>query len=254
VRELERQIAGVMRKVAVRIVEGSASEQVRVTRRNLAQLAGKRRFERELAGREDEIGTATALAYTPEGGQILFVEGARMPGGGKIHLTGHLGGVMKESARAALSYLRSRAAELQIPDAQFDQIDLHVHIPGGATPKDGPSAGVALAVALASLFTGRPVRPDVAMTGELTLRGQVLPVGGVKEKLIAASEAGIRTVLVPARNEVDLEEVPAEVQEKVDFVLIERVADALDVALGAPPEQEQIRTTGEEQGPRLAAS
>lgn len=251
VRELERQIAGVMRKVAVRIVEGEGSDQVRVTRRNLTRLAGKRRFERELAGRENEIGTATALAYTPEGGQILFVEGARMPGGGKIHLTGHLGGVMKESARAALSYLRSRAAELQIPDAQFDKIDLHVHIPGGATPKDGPSAGVALAVALASLFTGRPVRPDVAMTGELTLRGQVLPVGGVKEKLIAASEAGIRTVLVPARNEVDLEEVPAEVQEKVDFVLIERVADALDIALGAPPER---IPTAEEQGPRLAAS
>ncbi|HLU24308.1 MAG TPA: endopeptidase La [Longimicrobiales bacterium] len=235
VRELERQIARIMRKVALRLVEDEGTGWVRVSWRNLPDYAGKRRYESEVAGRADEIGTAIALAYTPMGGEILFVEAVRMPGQGKIHLTGHLGGVMKESARTALSYVRANAARLGVPDDTFQGVDVHVHVPAGATPKDGPSAGVALVVALASLFTGRSVRHDVAMTGEVTLRGHVLPVGGIKEKLVAASQAGIRTVLVPRRNEADLEDLPPEVAGTMEFILMDDVADAIGRALVSDP-------------------
>ena len=242
VRELERQIGRLTRKVAVRVVSSGAPATVRITRQNLPAFLGKRRFENELVGRADEVGTATALAYTPAGGQILFVEAVRMPGSGRIRLTGHLGGVMKESAQAALSYVRSHCTALGIPESCFQDSDVHVHVPAGATPKDGPSAGVALVVALASLFTGRPVRRDVAMTGEVTLRGHVLPVGGIKEKVIGAVQAGIRSVLLPRRNEADLEDVPADIKAQLNFVLVEDVAEALAHALKEerPQAQQQL--------------
>lgn len=231
VRELERQIARIMRKIALRRVESGDTSTVRITEANLEDFAGKRRFEQELAGRRDEIGTATALAFTPAGGQILFVEAVAVPGGGDIHLTGHLGDVMKESAQAAYSYVRAHADRLGIAPDRFADRDVHIHVPAGAMPKDGPSAGVAMVVALASLFSGRPVRRDVAMTGEVTLRGHVLPVGGAKEKLIAAAQAGIRTVLLPKRNEPDLAEVPEDVKKNVQLVLLEDVAQAIEHAL-----------------------
>ncbi len=247
VRELERQIARLMRKVALRRVESGETAAVRITAENLRDFAGKRRFETDLAGRHDEVGMATALAYTPAGGQILFVEAVALPGTGEIHITGHLGDVMKESAQAAYSYVRSHAERLAIGADRFADRDVHVHVPAGAMPKDGPSAGVAMVVALASLFTGRPVRRDVAMTGEITLRGHVLPVGGVKEKLIAAAQAGLSTVLLPKRNEADVDEVPDEVGEQLELVLVEDVAEAIDHALTSG------RADGEDR-PRLAAS
>ncbi|HEX7051668.1 MAG TPA: endopeptidase La [Longimicrobiales bacterium] len=233
VRELERQIARILRKVALRRVEGVLSGHARIDPSNLEEFAGKRRFEQELAGRSDEVGTATALAYTPMGGQILFVEAVAMAGEGEARLTGQLGDIMKESAQAALSYVRSHGRSFGIREESVDGHDVHIHVPAGATPKDGPSAGVALVVALASLFSGRPVRRDVAMTGEITLRGHVLPVGGTKEKLIAAAQAGIRTVLLPRRNEPDLDEVPEDVKQQLELVLVGDVAEALEHALRA---------------------
>jgi ATP-dependent Lon protease len=253
VRELERQIARLLRRVALRRVEaesgaGAVSDTAasaatdsevgapsmvpeEIGLENLVEYAGKPRYTHELAGRHDEVGTATALAYSPEGGQILFVEAVTLPGGGEIRLTGQLGDVMKESAQAALSYVESHAAALGIGGDSFTDRDVHVHVPAGGTPKDGPSAGVALVVALASLFSGRAVRRDVAMTGEVTLRGHVLPVGGTKEKLIAAAQAGISTVLLPRRNEADLDEVPQEMRERLSFILIDDVGEALVHAL-----------------------
>jgi ATP-dependent Lon protease len=234
VRELERQIARLLRRVALRraVADGEGAVEAEVIGvDNLVEYAGKPRHEPELAGRRDEVGTATALAYSPEGGQILFVEAVTLPGAGEIRLTGQLGDVMKESAQAALSYVESHAAILGIGSDSFASRDVHVHVPAGGTPKDGPSAGVALVVALASLFSGRPVRREVAMTGEVTLRGHVLPVGGTKEKLIAAAQAGIETVLLPRRNEVDLDEVPPEMRERLRFILIDDVGEALKHAL-----------------------
>jgi ATP-dependent Lon protease len=234
VRELERQIARLMRKTALQVVEAGgdpAAQRVEINPENLADFAGKPRFDAELAGRDNEIGTATALAYTPVGGQILFVEAVSMPGTGQIRLTGQMGEVMRESAQAALSFVRSHAVSLHIPPERFDSKDVHVHVPAGATPKDGPSAGVALVLALASLFTGRAVKCDVAVTGEITLRGHVLAVGGVKEKLIAAAQAGIRTVLLPRRNEADLQEVPEEIRNTMDFILVDGVSQVLERAL-----------------------
>jgi ATP-dependent Lon protease len=178
-------------------------------------------------------GVATGLAWTPVGGDILFVEASRMPGSGKLILTGQLGEVMKESAQAALSLAKARSAELGIT-AELEKSDIHIHVPAGATPKDGPSAGVAIFVALASLLAGRAVRTDTAMTGEISLRGLVLPVGGIKEKVLAAMRAGITTVLLPARNQRELEEIPAEAREKLKLVWIERIDDALATALAVP--------------------
>jgi ATP-dependent Lon protease len=232
VRELERQVARLMRKTALRVVESPPhGDRLEIDAANLAEYAGKPRFDAELAGRVNEIGTAVALAYTPVGGQILFIEAVSMTGTGQIRLTGQLGEIMRESAQAALSYIRAHAKSLHIAPDRFDRKDVHVHVPAGATPKDGPSAGAALVVALASLFTGREVKCDTAMTGEITLRGHVLPVGGVKEKLIAAAQAGIRTVLLPRRNEVDLQDLPDEVRGKLEFLLIERADELLAHAL-----------------------
>jgi len=234
VRNLEREIGKVFRSVAVRIAEGKA-QQIKVGRDDLAAILGPRQFEAEVAMRSGVPGVATGLAWTPVGGDILFVEAARMPGSGKLILTGQLGEVMKESAQAALSLVKARSRELGIQPEVLEKSDIHVHVPAGATPKDGPSAGVAMFVALASLLTGRSVRSDVAMTGEISLRGLVLPIGGVKEKVLAALRAGIVTVLLPARNRRDLEEIPAEARSKINFVWTERVDEALAAALAVTP-------------------
>jgi ATP-dependent Lon protease len=219
----------VFRNVAVRIAEGN-EQQVRIDPDALGPVLGPRKFESEVAMRTGVPGVATGLAWTPVGGDILFIEATRMPGSGKLILTGQLGDVMKESAQAALSLIKSRSQQLGITQEVLDKSDIHIHVPAGATPKDGPSAGVAMFTALASLLTGRPVRSDVAMTGEISLRGLVLPIGGVKEKVLAALRAGITTVMLPARNRRDLEEIPAEARDKLKFVWVEQVDDALAAA------------------------
>ena len=233
VRNLEREIGAVCRNVAVRIAEGQAAR-VKVGTGDLAPILGPRRFEAEVAMRTGIPGVATGLAWTPVGGDILFVEATRMPGSGKLILTGQLGDVMKESAQAALSLVKARADQLGVKQELLEKSDIHVHVPAGATPKDGPSAGVAMFVALSSLLTGRVVRSDVAMTGEISLRGLVLPIGGVKEKVLAALRAGITTVMLPTRNSKELEEIPQEAREKLRLVWIETVDDALATALTAP--------------------
>ncbi|MGE3569839.1 MAG: endopeptidase La [Burkholderiales bacterium] len=224
VRNLEREVGAVLRHAAMRIAEGKA-QSVSVDAPDLAPILGARRFENEVALRAALPGVATGLAWTPVGGDILFIEASKVPGTGKLILTGQLGEVMKESAQAALTLAKGWCGEA------LDKTDLHVHVPAGATPKDGPSAGVAMFVALTSLLQGKPVRPDVAMTGEISLRGLVLPIGGVKEKTLAALRAGITTVMLPKRNEKDLEDVPAEARAKLEFVFLERVEDALRTAL-----------------------
>ena len=234
VRNLEREIGSVCRHVAVRIAEGTA-ERMTITAADLHAILGPKRFEAEVAMRTDIPGVATGLAWTPVGGDILFIEAARTPGSGRLILTGQLGDVMKESAQAALSLVKARASSLGIDPAGLDKADMHVHVPAGATPKDGPSAGVAMFVALTSLLSNRPVSSDVAMTGEISLRGLVLPIGGVKEKVLAALRAGIKTVMLPARNRRDLEDIPADAREQVRFEWLEEVDDALRVALAAAP-------------------
>jgi ATP-dependent Lon protease len=233
-RNLEREIGAVLRRVAVRIAEGEA-ERVDVEAGDIAAILGPRRFESEVALRTSVPGVATGLAWTPAGGDILFIEATRVPGSGKLILTGQLGDVMKESAQAALSLVKSKGASLHLDAALFEKSDIHVHVPAGAIPKDGPSAGVAMFTALASLLTSRPVRNDLAMTGEISLRGLVLPVGGIKEKVVAAVRAGVATVMLPARNRKDLEDVPASAREAVEFRWIEHVDEALEIALGITP-------------------
>jgi ATP-dependent Lon protease len=189
----------------------------------------------EIAVRTCIPGVATGLAYTPVGGDVLFIEATRMPGGKNFQVTGSVGNVMQESARAALSYVRSRAETLGIDQSFFDKSDFHLHIPAGAQPKDGPSAGVTMATALVSLLLGRSVRSDIGMTGEITLRGQVLPVGGIKEKVLAAHRSGLHTVILPRRNEADLEDLPDEVRQALQFIFVETVDDVLDAALEPGP-------------------
>ncbi len=234
VRNLEREIGTVLRSVAVRIAEG-AVQHVRIGPDDLATILGPRKFEAEVAMRSGVPGVATGLAWTPVGGDILFIEATRMPGAGRLILTGQLGDVMKESAQAALSLVKARSKELGIAPDLFEKSDIHVHVPAGATPKDGPSAGVAMFVALTSLLTGRPVKSDVAMTGEISLRGLVLPIGGVKEKVLAALRAGITTVLLPARNRRDLEEIPPSAREQLKIVWVERADEAIAAALPPVP-------------------
>jgi len=234
VRNLERQVAGVCRKVVRQLAEGAAGP-IAVTAESVRNYLGRPRFFAEVAERTDRPGVATGLAWTPTGGDIIFVEVAMMQGrNNRLVLTGMLGDVMRESAQAALSYVRSNATRLGIDPVIFEDKDIHIHVPAGAIPKDGPSAGVTMATALASLVTGRLVRHDVAMTGEITLRGKVLPVGGVKEKVLAAHRAGLRTVILPRRNESDLEEVPEELRKEMHFVLVDTVDQVLAAAL-APP-------------------
>jgi ATP-dependent Lon protease len=236
VRSLERQIGAVCRRAAVTIAEGRAAC-VRIDEGDLAAILGPAKFENEVALRTGVPGVATGLAWTPVGGDILFIEASRNPGNGRLILTGQLGDVMKESAQAALTLVKSKAAPLGIDPAIFEKSDVHVHVPAGAIPKDGPSAGVAMFIALASLFSNRPVRSDTAMTGEISLRGLVLPVGGIKDKVLAAMRAGIRRVLLPARNRKDLEEVPAEAKEKLEFIWLDEAEEAVSLALGAPAVQ-----------------
>jgi ATP-dependent Lon protease len=231
VRNLERQIGAVCRRAAVRIAEGQV-ESVRVDSADLAEILGPAKFENELALRTGMPGVATGLAWTPVGGDILFIEVSRTAGSGRLILTGQLGEVMKESAQAALTLVKSRAQELQITLGDFEKTDVHVHVPAGAIPKDGPSAGVAMFIALSSLFVNKPVRSDVAMTGEISLRGLVLPVGGIKEKVIAAAAAGIRTVMLPERNRKDLDEIPASARAQLEFIFLEDVSQAVAMAIG----------------------
>jgi ATP-dependent Lon protease len=227
VRNLEREIGAVCRKIALRVASGEAGP-FRVEAAQLPDLLGPVRFEPELAERAGRPGVAVGLAYTPAGGDILFVESSRMPGQGELRLTGSLGDVMRESAEAARSWLQSHAAELGLAAEEFGKIDLHVHVPQGAVPKDGPSAGVAMVTSLASLLTGRCAAPDVAMTGEITLRGKVLPVGGIKEKVLAAKRAGIQRVVLPERNRRDVEEIPAHLVKGLEFQYVARIDEALD--------------------------
>jgi ATP-dependent Lon protease len=231
VRNLERSIGSVARAVAADIVGGKA-ERMTVDRDYVTRTLGPRRFEPELAQRTSVPGVATGMAYTPVGGEILFIEATLMPGKGGITLTGQIGDVMKESATAAFSLVRSRADEMGIDAKRLAESDIHIHVPAGAIPKDGPSAGVAMFTALASLLLNKPVRRDVAMTGEITLRGLVLPIGGLKEKTLAAKRAGIREVIVPRRNEKDLPDIPEEVRNTLKFHLVDTVDDALEVAVG----------------------
>ncbi len=230
VRSLERKIGAVLRNVAVRISEGTATR-VALDEEAVQEILGSRRYESEVALRTSSAGVATGLAWTPVGGDILFVEATSMPGKGQLILTGQLGEVMKESAQAAFSLVKTRAESLGLGGFDFATRDLHVHLPAGAIPKDGPSAGVALFLALCSLLTNRKVRSDVAMTGEISLRGLVLPVGGIKEKTLAALRAGIHTVLLPARNRKDLEEIPESARNQLRFIWLETVDDALGAAL-----------------------
>ncbi len=230
VRQLEREIGRVMRHVAMQVASGEAAN-VRVGAADLDVLLGAAKFEHETALRSSLPGVATGLAWTPVGGDILFIEATRVPGSGRLILTGQLGDVMKESAQAALTLVKSRAVDLHLPDGAFEGVDVHVHVPAGAIPKDGPSAGVAMFMALASLFTDRAVRFDTAMTGEISLRGLVLPVGGIKEKVLAAQRAGVRTVLLPARNERDLRDVPESARAALRFVWLDTIDDAIGAAL-----------------------
>ena len=232
VRNLERNIAAVCRAVATRVAKGG-HRQARIGEQDLARILGPAQFESELALRTGIPGVATALAYTPVGGELLFIESASMPGKGQLQLTGHIGDVMKESAQAAFSVVKANAGKLKIESTRFSKFDYHIHIPAGAIPKDGPSAGVAMFVSLVSLLLGRPAHPDVAMTGEITLRGLVLPIGGLKEKILAAKQAGIKTVILPARNRKDLPEVPKEAKKGLKFQFVRNTNEALKIAIAA---------------------
>jgi ATP-dependent Lon protease len=240
VRELERQIGAVCRAVAAQVARGKA-ERVTITPERVAELLGPAKYVRETKLKTSQPGVATGLAYTPAGGEVLHIEATRYPGKGSVTLTGHIGEVMKESVQAALSLLRSRDGQLGVNSEDFRKTDIHVHVPAGAVPKDGPSAGIAMFTALASLFSNRPVRSDVAMTGEITLRGLVLPIGGLKEKSLAAMRAGISSVIIPKLNEKDLVDVPEEAKQKLKFIPVENVDEVLEAALekdGAPSNSE----------------
>ena len=241
VRNLEREVGAVIRNAAVEVAEGKA-ENILIDAERVRRVLGAPKFEDEVAMRTSVPGVATGMAWTPVGGDILFIEANRSPGKGKLILTGQLGDVMKESAQAAMTLLKNRAASLGIAMEDFDNNDVHVHVPAGAIPKDGPSAGVAMYTALASLFTNRTVRSDVSMTGEISLRGLVLPVGGIKEKVLAAHRAGIKSVMLPARNKRDFEEIPERARKELEFVWLEHVEQALDHALSRESEKE--RRTG----------
>lgn len=231
VRNLERELGSICRKVATQVAEGEEGIRTLITEEQVAEFLGKPKYFFEAAERTEIPGVATAVAWTPTGGDILFIEATKMPGKKGFTLTGQLGDVMKESAQAALSYVRSQAEELGIDGNFFEENDIHIHVPAGAMPKDGPSAGVTIATALASLLLNQPVRSDVGMTGEITLRGQVLPVGGIKEKVLAAHRVGLKTVILPQRNEPDLEDVPEEVKEEMRFILADRVDQVFDASL-----------------------
>jgi ATP-dependent Lon protease len=242
VRNLEREIGRVARKLATKLAEGQNAP-FHVTPDAVHELLGKPRFYNEVRERTETPGVATGLAWTPVGGDILFIEATRMPGGKGFLVTGQLGDVMRESSQAAYSYVRSKSQDLGIDPEKIEKSDIHLHIPEGATPKDGPSAGVTMATALASLLTNRRVRDNIAMTGEITLRGRVLPVGGIKEKVLAAHRAGLDTVILPNRNERDLDDLPEDRQD-LKFVLAERVEDVWNAALEPKPVQAELNGHG----------
>ena len=243
VRNLEREIGSIARKVVTKIAEGE-TEVVKITPEKVREFLGRQRFfgNEEIAERTSIPGVATGLAYTPTGGDVLFIEASRMPGSKSFQLTGSLGDVMQESAHAALSYVRSRAKQLSLDPEFFNDSDIHLHVPAGSQPKDGPSAGVTMATALVSLVSGRPVKPDIGMTGEITLRGQVLPVGGVKEKVLAAHRSSLRTVILPKRNDADLEDLPEEVRKDINFIFVETIDQVLDAALEPPAKTPRKKT------------
>jgi ATP-dependent Lon protease len=241
VRNLEREIASVMRRTVADIAVGKRPRKAVDVRRVRAAL-GKRRHYDEIAERIDRPGVATGLVWTPTGGEIIFVEAALTPGKGELKLTGQLGDVMKESAAAALSYLKARAADIGIDPELFDKNDIHVHVPAGAQPKEGPSAGVTVLTAMASILTGRPARDDLAMTGEITLRGRVLPIGGIKEKVLGAHRAGIRRVLLPTRNEADLDDIPADLRKEMQLVMVDSIDQVLAEALTKAPVSPRSRS------------
>jgi ATP-dependent Lon protease len=230
VRNLEREIGAICRQVARKIVEGDG-ERVVVNEKNISDFLGPPKFRYGMAEEKDEVGVATGLAWTEVGGDIISVEATLMKGKGKLILTGHLGEIMRESAQAAVSYIRSKAKELGIDEDFAEKFDIHIHVPAGAIPKDGPSAGITMATALASALTKRPVKKDVAMTGEITLRGHVLPVGGIKEKVLAAHRAGIKNVILPEENEKDLVLVPEHVRKDLNFILVKSVDKVFEEAL-----------------------
>ena len=235
VRNLERQIGTVLRKVTRRLSEnGSDALPVEVTPAFVRNALGRPRFYNEAKERIDQPGISTGLVWTPVGGDIVFVEASAVQGNKELIITGQLGDVMRESAEAALTYVRSRSKTLGIAPDFFDKHTIHIHVPGGAVPKDGPSAGITMAVALASAATGRLVRDDVAMTGEITLRGRVMPIGGIKEKALGAHRAGIRTIILPRRNEADLDDLPREVFDELRFVPVDTLDDVLGAALHEP--------------------
>jgi ATP-dependent Lon protease len=229
-RNLEREIANICRKVAKKIAEGD-EKPTTVTKKNVSQFLGPSKYISEVKERKDEIGIATGLAWTHTGGDILFVEATKMKGRKELRLTGHLGDVMKESALIALNYIRSRSLELKIDKDFYSKNEIHVHVPAGAIPKDGPSAGITMVASIASLLKGIPVRHDIAMTGEITLRGKVLPIGGVKEKVLAAARADIWEVILPDKNKKDLEDIPKEIRDKMKFHFINNIDKVLDISL-----------------------
>ena len=244
VRTLEREIGRAMRKVVTRVAEGN-SDLVEIDSKMLRELLGKPRYgyREEMEERTDRPGVATGLAWTPFGGEVLYVEATQMPGGKGFQYTGQLGEVMQESARIAMSVVRANADQFGLPVDFFEKHDIHLHVPAGAVPKDGPSAGVTMVVALASLLTGRPVKGSVAMTGEITLRGQVLPVGGIKDKILAANRLGVDTVILPKKNANDLDELPEEVRNRLHFVLVDQIDQALEAALvNGQPEETQVHS------------
>jgi ATP-dependent Lon protease len=229
-RRLEQQIATICRKLAKNITMGQKPPKL-ITPANLQEFLGPIQHIPEVAERTDEVGVATGLAWTSSGGDILFIEATRMAGSGNLMITGQLGDVMKESAQAAMSFVKAHAVELGIRNGLFNQYDIHIHVPAGAIPKDGPSAGITITVALASLMSQRPIRHDLAMTGEITLRGKVLPVGGLKEKILAARRAGIRTVVLPAKNRKDLVDIPANILKQLKIVEVRQIEEVLSAAL-----------------------
>jgi ATP-dependent Lon protease len=229
----------VIRGVAVKVAEGDTSARTIKSEEDLHQFLGAIKYTSEVAERTEETGVATGLAWTSVGGEILFIEVTKMFGSGKLQLTGQLGEVMKESAHAALSYVRTNAEKYGLAKDFLEKSDIHVHIPAGAMPKDGPSAGITMFTAIVSLLTGIRVRHDVAMTGEISLRGRVLPIGGLKEKTLAAHRAGIKRVLVPDRNKADLDEVPKEVRDELEFVFVSKLDEVLQAALESMPQPSQ---------------
>jgi ATP-dependent Lon protease len=235
VRNLERELAKLSRKALTRIVKGT-TDAVKITTKNLEEFLGVKRFKYGLAEEEDQVGVVTGLAWTSVGGELLSIEALKLPGKGRMKTTGKLGDVMKESIEAASSYVRSISPEIGVKPPKFETIDIHVHVPEGATPKDGPSAGVGMVTSIVSVLTGIPVRKDIAMTGEVTLRGNVLPIGGLKEKLLAALRGGIKTVLIPKDNEKDLPEIPDNVKAGLTIIPVREVREVLAHALVRKPE------------------